>query len=142
LQNFINVSGNYSQQTNQQSSQQPSQQPDSSSSLPTWVIILISVTCAVIFILIIIGIWFYFRYKKIVKPNDKNDQTMQEVWSAFDTKTRGNNQVDLTLTFGNTESSTSQSNSIYINNALMSYDYLKHEVDLQDMENTKAIAKI
>ncbi|KXN67105.1 hypothetical protein CONCODRAFT_10903 [Conidiobolus coronatus NRRL 28638] len=144
LQSFMNISGNYSQQTdsssNPQTDSSSSQQPDSS--LPKWAIILISVICVIVLILTLVGLWFYFRYRKLVKPNEKNDQTMQEIWAAFDTEAGGSNKAEVTLTSDNTASSSSQSNSICINNALMSYDYFKHEVDLQDMENTNAIAKI
>jgi hypothetical protein len=45
------------------------------------------------------------------------------------------------MTFGNTSSSDGQTKTISSDDALMSFDYFKHEVDLQDMEDTKAIAK-
>jgi uncharacterized membrane protein len=122
LQNFVNISGKYDQGTG--------------SKLPTWAIILISVICVVVVILILVALWFYFRYKKNAKPNEKN-QKMQDVWAASDVEASRGKKGNATLTFGNTVSSSGQTNTELSEQAMMDYDYFKHEVDIHDMEDTK-----
>ncbi|KXN67064.1 hypothetical protein CONCODRAFT_10958 [Conidiobolus coronatus NRRL 28638] len=127
LQSFVDISGKYGQGTG--------------SSLPTWAIILISVICVVVVILILVALWFYFRYKKQVKPNEKNGQKMQDIWAASDVEASRNKKGNTTVTFGNTASSPGQTNTALSEEAMMGYDYFQHEVDTHDMEHTKTSAK-
>jgi uncharacterized membrane protein YraQ (UPF0718 family) len=107
------------------------------SSLPTWAIILISVICAIVVILILVSLWFYFRYKKHAKPNEKDNQKMKDVWAASDIEASRGKKGNPTLTFGNTVSFSGQTNTTLTEEAMMGYDYFQHEVDIYDMEDTK-----
>ncbi|KXN67057.1 hypothetical protein CONCODRAFT_10951, partial [Conidiobolus coronatus NRRL 28638] len=128
LQGFVNISGKYGQET--------------ASSLPTWAIILITVICVLVFIFILAGLWFYLRYKKRVKPGENGDQKMQDIWAASDVEVKGNIKGNTTLTFGNTVTSTGQAGTALNEDSMMNYDCFKHEVDLDDMEDTKVHTKI
>ncbi|KXN67056.1 hypothetical protein CONCODRAFT_10949 [Conidiobolus coronatus NRRL 28638] len=128
FQGFANISGKYGQSVG--------------SGLPTWEIILIVVICVVGVIIVLGALWFYFRYKKQIKPVEKNNQKMQEVWAASDVEAGVNYKGDTTLTFGNTLTSTGQTVTSTNDETMMSYECFQHEVDLNDMENIKAIAKV
>jgi hypothetical protein len=127
MQSFINISGKYGQSIGP--------------GLPTWEIILIVMICVVGVIIILCALWFYFRYKKHIKPVEKNSQNMQEIWAASDVETSANYKGDTTLTFGNTLTSPGQTNTFTGDEAMMSYDYFQHEIDLNDMEDTKVLGK-
>ncbi|KXN67062.1 hypothetical protein CONCODRAFT_10956 [Conidiobolus coronatus NRRL 28638] len=124
----VNISGNNEKSTD--------------SRLLTWAIILISVICAVVFILILVSLWFYLRYKKRIKSNEKNSQKMQDVWATSEVEMDRNKKVSTALNIGTSASSPEQTGTTLKDDFMADHSYFQHEVDLQDMHDTKIAAKI
>ncbi|KXN67063.1 hypothetical protein CONCODRAFT_19864 [Conidiobolus coronatus NRRL 28638] len=112
------------------------------SGLPKWAVILISVICVIIFILILIALWFYIRYKKQVKSNQNDNQKMEDVWATSEVEMNRNKKVSTALNIGTSVSSPEQTGTTLKDEFMADYSYFQHEVDLQDMNDTKTAAKI
>ncbi|KXN67059.1 hypothetical protein CONCODRAFT_10953 [Conidiobolus coronatus NRRL 28638] len=131
----VNISGKSVQSDNSENDRQ-----STDTGFPTWAKILISVVSVIVFIIILIGLWFYFRYKKYVNSNDKSKLKMQEVWAASGAEASGNSR-EAALNLGNRNITDGKTPTIFNDEAMVGYGFFQHDVELEDMEKTKIPTK-
>ncbi|KXN66264.1 hypothetical protein CONCODRAFT_11932 [Conidiobolus coronatus NRRL 28638] len=133
----LNYSGNYGQPPK----------------MPTYIIIIISVVCALAVVIIMIGVWLYLRNKNSVLSNNKSDIQMQEVWSGpspnqydngeYNTRKGHLEQFNSLNRAGinNIDTSTSDPEANNPDETVLSLAYFQHEVDLKGMEDKELYFK-
>jgi hypothetical protein len=104
-------------------------------------------------IIIIAGVWLYFRYKNRVLSNNNSNVQMQEVWSG--PTSNQNIKGEYNTRNGHLEefkslnsegmrkivASTSSPKDNVLDESVLSLTYFQHEVDLKDMEDKELYFK-
>jgi cbb3-type cytochrome oxidase subunit 3 len=125
LQSFINISGEYNK--------------DSSSRFPVWAIVVTVLGCALFVILLIATIWFYLRYKKRVKANDKSKHKMQDVWATASHENDFIKSGSAVLTVSRKGSTRFLMDSTLFENSIVNYECFQHEVDLEELTKVRGL---
>jgi FtsZ-interacting cell division protein ZipA len=132
LQGFVNITGKRVQSEDLGNNDQAKD-----TGLPTWAKILISVVSIVVVAIILVVFWFCLRYKKKAREGDNNSKKMQDIWATSEVEASGNKQAVVALNLKNAADRPEQTETTLNEDSIMNYDCFKHEVDLQDMEDSK-----